>query len=242
MLSSTLHLIDGVPVGQCYLVRQLLKGAYNRNAPRPRYTRTWDVNLAVNYILSLGPSEDLDLTTLTKKLAVLLALATLLRISELASISRPSIAFSATGTSSSLLKPRKAQHSGPLRVVRIDRLANRTLCPVYCLGIYTHITDPLRTASNGSVLFIEPFGAISPSTVGRWVKSILRNSGVDPAIFSAHSTRGAAASSAAQQGIPVDSILRVADWASENTFNRFYRRDVHPSSLATTVLAHFSES
>jgi hypothetical protein len=51
---------------------------------------------------------------------------------------------------------------------------------------------------------IRPFKPVTGSTaVGRWIKSILTEAGVDP-IFSAHSTSGAAASRAEKNGIPID--------------------------------------
>ena len=36
--------IEGHKVGQHPLIRQLLKGAFNKNPPQPRYSGTWDVN------------------------------------------------------------------------------------------------------------------------------------------------------------------------------------------------------
>ena len=58
------------------------------------------------------------------------------------------------------------------------------------------------------------------------------------AIFSAHSTRGAAASRAMDQGIPIDSVLRSGNWAAESTFTRFYRREVpHTIALTEAVLS-----
>ena len=62
---------------------RLLKGAFNKKQPQPRYTQTWDVNQALEEIKSLGPNESLTLKVLSLKLAMLLALTTVSRSSEL---------------------------------------------------------------------------------------------------------------------------------------------------------------
>jgi hypothetical protein len=52
-------------------------------------------------------------------------------------------------------------------------------------------------------------------------------SGIDTKCFSAHYVRGAAASQAARAGVTISDIMAAADWASENTFQRFYFRPTH---------------
>ena len=44
------------------------------------------------------------------------------------------------------------------------------------------------------------------STVARWIKSLMSQAGVDTVVYSAHSTRGASASNAANLGLPTDAI------------------------------------
>ena len=56
-------------------------------------------------------------------------------------------------------------------------------------------------------------------------------------MFSAHSTRGAAASKAVAAGISVDTVLRAGHWASASTFRKFYHREVPADpSLVEIVL------
>lgn len=68
-------------MGQLSSVRQLLRACFNGNPPRTRYSFTWDVNEVLAYLSSLGPREDLSHNMLSRKLVVLIALSTLLRIS-----------------------------------------------------------------------------------------------------------------------------------------------------------------
>ena len=59
---------------------------------------------------------------------------------------------------------------------------------------------------------------------------------LDPATFSAHSTRGAAASKAVKQGLPIESVLHAANWSRESTFRKFYHRDLINFPVAEAVL------
>ena len=45
-------------------------------------------------------------------------------------------------------------------------------------------------------------------------------------VFSAHSTRAASTSAAYNKGIRIDKILAAADWYTESTFSRFYRKPI----------------
>jgi hypothetical protein len=94
MLSMTLDSVDGFKLGDHPLVVQLLKGCFNNNPPRPRYDSTWDPDIVFRYLTSLGDNSSLSLPQLSQKLVILLALATLMRVSELASISFQSLSFS----------------------------------------------------------------------------------------------------------------------------------------------------
>lgn len=76
--------IDSVRVGEHPMVCQLLKGIFNSRPPQPRYSFTWDVSVVVQYIRGLGLNTSLSLKLLTQKLAMLLALTSTERSSELA--------------------------------------------------------------------------------------------------------------------------------------------------------------
>ena len=82
-VSSTHESVEGTPIGQHPLVKQLFKGVYNSRPPQPRYTSTWDVNLVLEYITHLGENKDLSLKQLSFKLLVLMSLVSASRVSEL---------------------------------------------------------------------------------------------------------------------------------------------------------------
>jgi len=70
-------------VGRHPLVSQLLKGIYNSRPPQPRYSTTWDVDIVVQYLQSLGDNTSLPLKVLGQKLLLLMTLVEASRISEL---------------------------------------------------------------------------------------------------------------------------------------------------------------
>ena len=66
-ISSIHDKVDGVDVGQHPIITRLLKGVYNMRPPLPRYSDTWDVQMVLNYIETLGQSEDLSLKSSLSK-------------------------------------------------------------------------------------------------------------------------------------------------------------------------------
>ncbi|KAK4016306.1 hypothetical protein OUZ56_031255 [Daphnia magna] len=230
MLSSTLSLKPGSVdrVGKDPLVVNLLKGLYNNSPSTPKYIVTWNPDTVLSFF-DVQAATDLSLLELSRKCVTLIALCSLLRTCEIASILLDSVSISDSKLSFTLGRQRKAQHSGPLKQFSIDSWpANIAICPVFCVNSYMERTAELRATRNSSFLFIsstKPHSAVSPSTVGRWIKDQLGLAGIDTSSFTAHSTRGAAASKAARSGLPIQTILDHGHWARESTFARFYHRE-----------------
>lgn len=57
-------------------VKRFMKGIFQSRPPLPRYSKTRDVNSVLQYISSMGDSQDLSLKDLTLKLTMLVALTT----------------------------------------------------------------------------------------------------------------------------------------------------------------------
>ena len=150
-------------------------------------------------------------------------------MSELASVLRKSVVFTPTEATLELSLPRKTQFSGPLQTLRLKRQPEG-VCPVFWLQTYLERTDPLRGKEKEGTLFIsltKHHVSIGKSTLARWIKLCLQKAGIDIAKYTAHSTRGASASGAVAAGVPIDSVLKKANWASVKTFNRFYNRELN---------------
>lgn len=227
MLSRTLGSIEGVQIGAHPLVVRLMKGCYHKNPPKPKYNDMWDPSQVVEFINSLDENRHLTLSVLASKLVTMIALATLMRASEIAAIGYRSVVFSERGVVFSLDRLRKAQRNGPLQSFSILNDPDPILCPVLALKEFVERTNQFRRETDEGKLFvalIAPHRPVSASTVSRWIKSFLQKAGINTRCFGAHSTRGAAASKAVSDGVPVEAILRAGSWSKETTFNRFYNR------------------
>ena len=159
---------------------------------------------------------------------MLLELTTLMKGSELATIDAHSIRFSSVDVSFSLLKYRKTQRSGSLphfwvKSLQAGALANAS-CPVLALCSYLEGTrDKRLDAESRQPLFISvvrPFHRVIGTTVGHWIKVILRAADVG-AGFTDHSTRGTEYSRAAAKGILFLYYLRLANWAASPILQPF---------------------
>ena len=99
----------------------------------------------------------------------------------------------------------------------------------------------MRKSSQLLVSLIAPHKAISSQSVSRWLTRALRMAGIELG-YSGHSTRGASTSAAAAGGLSVDLILEAADWASAQTFERFYHREASQAAFARAVLNSVNSS
>lgn len=61
--------------------------------------------------------------------------------------------------------------------------------------------------------------------MARWLKEVLKRSGIDDKIFSPHSYRSASTSAAFAGGVQLKEILETANWTNAKTFYTFYRRE-----------------
>ena len=114
---------------------------------------------------------------------------------------------------------------------------NSKLCPSTNLKEYEMRTESLRKGEPRLfIAIIKPHGAVTVSTIARWLKSLLEAAGIDTSIFNAHSIRGASTSKAANVGITTQDILKAADWKSESVFQKFYYKPTEAASYGRAVL------
>ena len=73
-------------MSQFEFIPRMLKGCFNYNPPKVRYNYTWDVNMVLDFLVTLYPLEDLSLKYLTFKLITLVALTTAARAQTLSAL------------------------------------------------------------------------------------------------------------------------------------------------------------
>ena len=243
-ISSVHEKVDGYQVGQHPLVTRLIKGAFHERPPQPRYSATWDVTKVLSYLESLGDNKRLSIDKLSSKTVILLALTRPSRSMDLANLNLDFRKYSPEGVTFHPTKlAKQSKLSKPLTEFFFPKFPrNKLLCPVMTLQAYEDRTREWRCDHNRSQLFIaliKPHKPVTSSTIARWIKSVLTKSGIDTNTFKAHSTRCAAASSAANAGITTNDILNAADWSSESTFRNFYYKPTTEAkdTFGTAVLS-----
>ncbi|CAG9127378.1 unnamed protein product [Plutella xylostella] len=104
---------------------------------------------------------------------------------------------------------------------------------------YISFTKELRSTSSDHLLITvkRPHRNATAQSISRWIKQVLQESGVDAAVFSAHSARHAATSAAHSAGLSLDLIRKTAGWtASSSTFAKYYKRPLlQQSNFAKAV-------
>ena len=119
--------------------------------------------------------------------------------------------------------------------------SNSKLCPVETLRCYLKATRSFRPVIPSSkpdplfISFVKPHKPISAPSLARWLRSLLKASGVNSDIFKAHSVRGASTTAAANFNVPISKILKMADWSSASTFQEYYYKPVYSSTFAHGV-------
>ena len=242
-ISSLVSVISNKDIGSHVLVKRFMKGIFNKKPSLPRFNCTWDVSVVLNHLRSVEIQSS-SLRDVSKKLVALLALTTGQRIQSLCVIDLRNLELTPQYVKirfGDLLKQSKPGNH--LQELYIESYApNRSLCVVNCLSKYLDMTRDLRSDNNLFISTIKPFKKASHNTVSNWLRECLKDSGIDLAIFTPHSTR-AASTSAAVTKIPVDTILRTAGWKSDCVFRKHYKRQVtNDSSFSKVILASAKET
>ena len=241
---STSHTkLNGLPVGQNSLVIQLLKGMFNNCPPKPRYSHTWEVSSMTKYLVSLGSNRSLSLKQFSWKLAMLFSLTCPERVSALTKLDLRHCHILPEAVEFMFSSPHKRGTADQLPKAFFACFpSNSKLCPVETLRYYLKATRSIRPViplSKPDPLFIsyvKPHKPISAASLARRLCSLLKASRVNSHIFKAHSVRGAATTAAANSDVPLSEILKMADWSSASTFQKFYYKSVHSSTFAHGVL------
>ena len=233
-LSAILPLVNGKPVGEHHLVGRLLKGVKARRPSLPRYKHTWDPNLVLSF---LRGAENKSLKELTLNFVMLLALVTGQRAQTLHALKISEMEIEEGAINFVISSPLKTREPGS--VICLMNFEEDKLCVVTLLHQYLSKTKDVRKDDNLFISFVKPFRAVSCDTIRRWILEIMKSSGVNTAVFKAHSTRAASTSAALRNRVPIAAIMKAGMWRSENTFCKFYNRPVETldNSFAQGVLS-----
>jgi integrase len=234
-------------IGEHPLVKRFFKGIYRIKPPAPRYVETWDVGKVLHFLGTELKNWGISLKDLSLKTAALLALLSGQRCQTIHRITTEHIHFTENTVVvliDGMIKQSRPGIQNP--VLEFEHYKeNPAICGVECLKVYLSRTEGLRKSERLLLSCIKPHKPISKDSVSRWVKLVLERSGINTAIFKAHSTRSASTSCANESGLPLQTILETAGWSNAGTFQRFYQRQLEKKGgerracrdFATTIQA-----
>lgn len=226
---STYSATSSDNIAKNFFVHRVLK-AISLVKPPEKKTVIWDTQLLFNWLKNNPSTESLFDTA--RRTAIILLLASGRRIHDLTllDLSKDNL-LTDDEKHEILLWPRFGsktdsadnRQSGWLLKAHPEEY----LCPVKHIKKLIEATENRRTKVTGlTSLFISITGVIKPATqtiIGSWIKSILKDAGVDA---SPGSVRSAVASRSFLENRPIEEILRRGNWRSSQTFKKFYCRAV----------------
>lgn len=180
----------------------------------------------------------------SKKLVVLLALATAQRARTLSFIKITNIKFNVDGVTILIDDFTKTSgHNKNQPILKFPYFSEeKDLCIASWLIKYLNLTKNIRQGENKLFLSLKaPHKAISSQTISHWLKDVLKSSGIHIDLFKGHSTRLASTSKADNSGINIELIRKTTGWTSDSlTFARFYNRPILNDNSTNFVNAVFN--
>ena len=218
----------------------LPEGSLQLPPSSPKYSMTWDVDIVFSHIRGMEDNEVLSFQLLSHKLSMLLALTNADRCSDLAALDLTYRSFQGNGVKfiiPGLTKTRRVAHQGrpsiwhlhqfqsyvQFRHFSVTRRGQRSCVPVVTVLHKKHF---LSLSENPT----------DRSTIGHWLKGIMKPAGIDTDIFTAHSTRAASTSKAKAVGVPTADTLKAANWSSTSTFCHYYHKLIDSPRFGCGVL------
>lgn len=216
------------------LMARFSRGLLRAKPSDPKRADIWDVEVALDWIQGQWPFAKLDAKILTYRTVLLLALCSPKRANELASLSLDALRKSRDFWEFRLLIT-KSRKFGVPHTARYEKFLDPKLCPLACLEFYLEFTKEVRRGEKFVLLsYQKPHRAVASATVSRWLKLALAEAGIEG--FTGHSTRSAATSRAAANGLSAAQVLEAANWSKKgSTFQNFYHKNIE-TSFQDTVL------
>ena len=228
-LSTFLQFDNNISIGSHPLVKRFFKGVFILRPALPRYNVTWDVNTVLTYLKELAPLHSLTLLQLSQKLLMLLALLSGQRGQTMHMIDIRNLHICDNSVKiimGDLLKSSKpGKHLAEINLSSFH--VDKDLCVVEVCKYYLERTKQLRgQVTNLFISTQRPHKAVSRDTISRWLKCVMKDSGIDTSIFKPHSVRSASTSMAKSLNIPISTILRTAGWNKDCVFRKFYNKPI----------------
>ena len=224
---------------------RLFESFYKIRPTFPRYPVTWDVGKVLKYLATWHPPSSLTLKKLTLKTVALIALTSCDRAQTIHALRVDKVSVTPQGLEFVIFDILKTSRRGhPAKVVKCVSWDAEELDVAHYVQKYIDKTFSLRCRAHRKglgkpvQLFLSHKTGlpVSKSTISRWLKEVMKMSGIDTDTFLPGSTRGASVSAAARRGASMSQILKAGDWSNLGTFQRFYHRTLEDTPVGRLIL------
>lgn len=208
-----------------FLVKHTLKGISVAKGITKK-PPIWDPRLVTEW-LRQNPLKEMNLFEVSRRTAIILLMASGRRVQDLTLLRMATESFIDNKESIILIPAFGAktdtsthQQSG----WKLSASENININPLFWLRKLIELSEPRR--ANLKELFITTTGEVKPASraiIGGWIKSVLRDAKVEA---TPGSTRAAVASLNWLENYPIQDILSRGNWLSEQTFKKFYQREL----------------
>ena len=226
------------PLSQHPMISRFMKAVYLARPPARKVKPIWSVSSVLVMLRTWGNPEDLTRAKLTWRLAMLLALASARRASDLSllDIDDKNLLKSDDSWRFSLVFGAKQDRPGHLpQDIVISKQVSRELCPIENLKEYLRRTEGEREGNTQLLrTTVPPLRPASKQTVRSWLTKVLDLAGIQAP---GGSTRAASATWAAARAVPISTIMAAADWSCIKTMSRYY---IRPLPQGAPVSEHMS--
>ena len=183
-------------------------------------------------IIKMYPLENLSFIDLSLKIVMLMTLLTGQRGQTIHSLYVNDVVVSALVVKivySSMLKTTRPGYH--LADTIIQCYKDPALCLVKTLSRYIEMSSVIKNINSDklSIITMKPHKGVPRDTIRRWLKTVMKDSGIDVAIFTPHTNRAAATSAAKQAGVTITDIMQCAGWTNAQTFHRYYGKLISQS-------------
>lgn len=241
VISTLCNTEDSSRLSSNVLVKQILKSIATIDAMNRSKPNIWDANVLTSWLSNNIPQVQ-NLWEVSRRCAILLLLCSGRRVHDLTLLSVAEGSFIDDKETNCLTfwpmygsKTDSASFSQSGWKLHTNR-DNVNIDPVFWVRKLVQISTERRNEAKLNNLFITirgPAKAASRTVISGWAKSILSEAGID-------ATPGSVRSAVASRGWidkePIDKILARANWRSENTFFKFYKKEIksiHSNSNVT---------
>lgn len=241
-IASVCETISDVKISSNNLVKHILK-AVSIMRPIPSKVPIWDPRVLIKFLKESSPNLN-SLYDVSRRTAVILLLSSGRRVHDLTLLRIDSSHFVDNNTNSITLHPvfGSKTDSGSFHQSSWTFVAapDKNICPIFWLR---HLIE-VSSRSRGSLpnLFIstrDPVKPATPTIIGGWIKRLLSEAGIDA---SPGSIRSAVSSLNWIEKYPINDILSKANWRHENTFRKFYHKEIVTADNVNRVTSEKSLS